>query len=209
MRLRNKKESALYDLLEKQANVATRSAQAFLDMVDDFGNLHEHAKILDKLEHEGDHLTHDLQNRIATMFITPLDKEDLRELSQALDDVTDLIEAAAARAELYSLKGPRQDLRPAVELLFELTQLTESAVKELRGTFASSTTLRETLREIHTVENKSDKAFRKALKNLFEEPGIDALEVIKWKEMFDRVEHASDKCENIAAIIGTIVDKYA
>lgn len=209
MRLKNKKDTALYDLLEGQAKVATRSAEAFLAMVDDFDNLPKHAVILDKLETEGDHLTHDLQNRIATMFITPLDKEDLRELSQALDDVTDLIEAAAARADLYSLKGPRADLRPSVELLVDLTHLTESAVKELRNGFAKSATLRETLKEIHTVENHSDRAFRKALKNLFDEPGIDALTVIKWKEMFDRVEHASDKCENIAAIIGTIIDKYA
>ncbi len=209
MNLKNRKDGPIYDLLEGQANVALRSAQAFLAMVDDFGNLPHHADLLDKLETEGDHLTHDLQNRIATMFITPLDKEDLRELSQALDDVTDLIEAAAARAHLYSLTGPRADLRPAVELLAQLTALTESAVKELRSGFAKSQTLRDTLREIHTVENLSDQAFRRSLKNLFEEPGIDALTVIKWKEMFDRVEQASDKCEVIAAIIGTIVDKYA
>lgn len=209
MRLRNPKDTALYELLEKQSNVAKRSAQAFLVMVGDFGQLPKHAAILDQLETEGDTLTHDLQNRIATMFITPLDKEDLRELSQALDDVTDLVEAAAARAELYSLTGPRSDLRPLVELLVRLTELTESAVGELRNGFAKSTTLKDTLKEIHTVENQSDKAFRLALKNLFHEPGVDALDVIKWKEMFDRIEQASDKCEDIAAIIGTIVDKYA
>lgn len=209
MRLKNRKDTALYDLLESQANVATRSAEAFMAMVQDFEDLKRHAEILDKLESEGDHFTHDLQNRIATMFITPLDKEDLRELSQALDDVTDLVEAAAARAELYSLKGPREDLKPLVELLVQLTHLTESAVKELRNGFSTSVTLRKTLMEIHTVENLSDRAFRKALRNLFDEPGIEALTVIKWKEMFDRIEHASDKCEHIAAIIGTIIDKYA
>lgn len=207
--LKTRKETVIYDLLESQANVATKSAKAFLAMVHDFGNLPHHAKILDDLEHEGDKLTHELQNRIATMFITPLDKEDLRELSQALDDVTDLVEAAAARADLYSLTGPREDLLPVVSLLLELTTLTESAIKELRNGFAKSKTLRETLKQIHTVENQSDKAFRKALKGLFDEPGIEALEVIKWKEMFDRVEQASDKCEQIAAIVGTIIDKYA
>lgn len=209
MKLTSRKETVVYDLLEKQAEVATRSAEAFLAMARDFGNLAHHAEILDKMEDEGDHLTHELQNRIATMFITPLDKEDLRELSQALDDVTDLIEAAAARAELYSLKGPREDLFPCIDLLCQLTHLTESAVKELRNGFAKSKTLRDTLREIHTVENHSDRAFRHALKALFDEPNIEALEVIKWKEMFDRIETASDKCEHIAAIIGTIIDKYA
>lgn len=209
MRIKNKKDSDLFALLEKQADVATRCSKAFLVMVEDFGNLSKHAQIMDELETEGDHATHALQASIASVFITPLDKEDLRELSTALDDVTDLIEAAAARAELYSLKGPRKDLRPVVELLVELTVLTDSAVKELRNGFAKSKTLRETLKEIHTVENKSDKAFRAALKNLFDEPGIEALDVMKWKEMFDRIEQASDKCEHIAAIIGTIIDKYA
>lgn len=209
MRLKQRRDTAIYDLLESQAEVAVKSAIAFVAMAKDFGNLAHHAEVLDKLESEGDDFTHELQNKIATVFITPLDKEDLRELSQALDDVTDLIEAAAARADLYSLVGPRADLLPAAELLLQLTELTQNAVKELRNGFTKSKTLRETLREIHTVENHSDRAFRKALKNLFDEPGIDALTVIKWKEMFDRIEHASDKCESIAAIIGTIIDKYS
>lgn len=207
--LKQRKDTSIYDLLEAQANVATQSAHAFLAMANDFGNLPKYAEQLDELEGKGDRLTHELQNKIATVFITPLDKEDLRELSQALDDVTDLIEAAAARAELYSLTQRRDDLLPLVELLLKLAELTESAVKELRNGFTKSKTLRNTLTEIHTVENQSDRAFRKALKNLFHEPGIDALTVIKWKEMFDRIEHASDKCEDIAAIIGTIIDKYS
>ncbi|MBS1724314.1 MAG: DUF47 family protein [Armatimonadetes bacterium] len=207
--LKQKKDTAIYDLLEKQAKVAVKSGEAFVAMANDFENLGYHADVLDRLESEGDDLTHELQNKIATVFITPLDKEDLRELSQALDDVTDLIEAAAARAQLYSLKDARSDLKPLVELLHQLTRLTESAVGELRNGFARSQTLRQTLLEIHTVENHSDQAFRMALKNLFDEPGIDALTVIKWKEMFDRIEQAADKCEHIAAIIGTIIDKYS
>jgi uncharacterized protein len=209
MKLKQRKDTSIYDLLENQAKVASDAAKAFLEMVHDFGNLHKHAQILDRLESEGDRLTHDLQNKIATLFITPLDKEDLRELSQALDDVTDFIEASAARAELYSLTGPRPDLPPAVEVLVQLTSLTESAVKELRNGFTRSTTLRETLKDIHTAENLGDRTYRTALKNLFDEPGIDALTVIKWKELFDRIEVASDKCEDVAAIIGTIIDKYA
>jgi predicted phosphate transport protein (TIGR00153 family) len=207
--LKTRRDTAIYDLLDEQAKVATRTAEAFLAMVNDFGNLVHHVQILDKLENEGDRLTHELQARIASMFITPLDKEDLRELSSALDDVTDLIEAAGARADLYSLTGPRPELKPLVELLVEASKLTESAVGELRNGFTKSAKLRETLKEIHTVENESDQVFRGALRNLFEDPNIDALTVIKWKEMFDRMENAVDKCENIAAIIGTIIDKYA
>lgn len=207
--LKTRRDTAIYDLLEEQSKVATKTAHAFLAMANDFGNLSHHAQILDKLEDDGDRLTHELQARIASMFITPLDKEDLRELSSALDDITDLIEAAGARAELYSLTGPRHELLALGKLLVEAVELTEDAVAELRSGFTKSQKLRDTLTEIHTVENQSDRVFRSALKNLFDEPGIDALTVIKWKEMFDRIENAIDKCEHIAAIIGMIIDKYA
>src|SRR5689334_20608834 len=126
--LKSRRDTALYDLLESQAEVAVRTADAFMDMVNDFGNLKKHAQIMDGLENEGDRLTHELQARIASMFITPLDKEDLRELSSALDDVTDLIEAAGARAELYSLTGPRDELVNLVKLLQEAVRLTQDAV---------------------------------------------------------------------------------
>lgn len=207
--IKQRKDTSVYQLLEEQAAVATQAAETFVRMAGDFGSLGQYAAQLDDLESQGDRLTHELQNKITTMFITPLDKEDLRELSQALDDVTDLIEAAAARAELYSLDKPRADLQPLVDLLLVLVKLTESAVKELRNGFTKSTTLPQTLTEIHRVENESDQAFRKALKNLFHEPNPEALYVMKWKEMFDRIEQASDKCEDIAAIIGTIIDKYS
>lgn len=209
MKLRSRKETSLYTLLESQATVATKAAKAFDAMVHDFENLARHTEIIEAIEHEGDELTHELQNRIAATFITPLDKEDLKDLSQALDDVTDFVEAAAARAELYRLTGPRQDLLRLVSLLVKVTELTEEAVGLMRNGFHKSHKLKELLKEIHTVENASDKAFRTALRNLFDEPGVDALTVMKWKELFDRIETAVDKCEDIAAIIGTIQIKYA
>ncbi len=209
MKLRTRKESGLYALLESQAEVATRAAKAFQAMVHDFDNLARHTEIIEAIEHEGDELTHELQNRIAATFITPLDKEDLKDLSQALDDVTDFVEAAAARAELYRLSNPRAELVRLVELLVQVTELTEEAVGLLRNGFHKSRRLKDLLTDIHTVENESDKTFRTALRSLFDEPNVDALTVIKWKELFDRIETAVDKCEDIAAIIGTIQIKYA
>lgn len=209
MQLKSKKDTAIYHLLESQANLATRTAEKFLEMANDFGRIDHYAKVLEDLEHEGDLLTHELQNKIASTFITPLDKEDLKELSQALDDVADYVEAAAARAQLYKLSAVRVELVSLSELLVQVTKLTEKAVGSLRNGFGKATELKQTLTDIHTVENESDKIFRTALSNLFDEPGIDALTVIKWKEMFDRIETAVDKCEEIAAIIGTILVKYA
>jgi predicted phosphate transport protein (TIGR00153 family) len=207
--LKSKKEVGIYILLESQANLATRSAEKFLELANDFSRLEHYAKALEDLEHEGDELTHDLQNKIASTFITPLDKEDLKELSQALDDVADYVEAAAARAHLYKLSDVRPDMVSLAKLLVQIAKLTEEAIKTLRHGFGKNSNLKQTLTDIHTVENESDKIFRTALGNLFDEPGIDPLKVIKWKEMFDRIETAVDKCEEIAAIVGTIMVKYA
>jgi predicted phosphate transport protein (TIGR00153 family) len=207
--LKSKKDASIYMLLEGQAALNIRTAEKFLEMTGDFSRLEQFAQELADLEHEGDDLTHGLQNKIAATFITPLDKEDLKELSQALDDVTDYIEAAASRAHLYKLKVVRPELVELAHLLVDVTKLTEQAVSALRAGFGKAHGLKETLKEIHTVENASDKVFRTALGNLFDEPGIDALMVMKWKEMFDRIETAVDKCEDIAAIIGTILVKYA
>lgn len=203
------KDQVFYSLLESQAQTAHRAAVAFQDAVQDFERLEMHAARIADIEHEGDVLTHELQNLIASTFITPLDKEDLRDLSQALDDVTDFIEAAAARAELYRLRGLRNDLVPLTSILVEVTDVVCRATAELRNGFQKSVTLKKTLTEIHTLENDSDRAFRKALADLFDEPGVDALTVIKWKEIYDRIETAVDKCEDVAKILGTVIVKYA
>jgi uncharacterized protein len=208
MSIKTGRDPDFYTLLDAQAGVAVRAAKQFRVLVGDFGNLNAHAATIDDLEHEGDDLTHQLQNKVAATFITPLDKEDLRDLSQVLDDITDAIEAVAARAELYKLKVAREDLAPLADLLVKATIVTEDAVKQLRNGFRKTEGLKDKLTEIHTVENESDQVFRKALGSLFEDD-IPPLEVMKWKEVYDRVETAIDKCEDIAKIIGTVIVKYA
>lgn len=202
------KDTSFYVLLEGQAKVAHEAALEFLAMARDLENLRPHIDKLRDIEHNGDDLTHELQTKVVATFITPLDKEDLRSLSQALDDVTDVIEAAAVRAELYGLSKPRPEMVPLVELLVRATQLAVECTHELQNGFGKSKVLREKLKEIHTVENESDTLFRGALANLFGEATPDALYVIKWKEMFDRIEAAVDKCEDIAKIIENVIIKY-
>jgi uncharacterized protein len=202
-------EEGFFALLNSQADVAVRCAEAFRTMVGDPGNLEKHVTILNDIEHEGDGLTHQLQNKIATTFITPLDQEDLSGLSHALDDITDFIEAVGARLALYRLTTIRPGLMPMADLLVEITKTTAIAIKEFRHGYKKSKNLREIVHQMHTLENQSDKSFRKALARLFDEPGIDPLMVIKWKEVYDRVENAVDRCEDVAKLIDNIVVKYA
>ncbi|KAA0225659.1 MAG: hypothetical protein AKCLJLPJ_02417 [Fimbriimonadales bacterium] len=209
MRLKVRKEGVIYDLFEAQARVATQAAEAFLVMARDPSKMKEQVAALEDIEHDGDRLTHELQNLLAGTFITPLDKEDLKELSQGLDDITDHIEAAAARAELYRLTTTRTELVQLAELLRNVVERTESAVHCIRRGVHKSAELQNHILDIHSIENESDQLFRTALRNLFDSPNPDPLEVMKWKELFDRIESAIDKCEHIAAIIGTFAIKYA
>jgi len=203
------KDEIFFDLLDQQARVAQEAAQAFLVLVGDMESHEKHAATLLEIEHKGDDLTHKLQNILAKTFITPVDAEDLSELSHVLDDITDYIEAVGARIDLYRLKVCRPDLPELADQLVEITALVASAIAEVRGNFAKSSTLTETLVKIHTVENNSDTVFRRALGTLFHESDLEILSLMKWKEVYERVESAMDRCEDVAKVLDNMIVKYA
>lgn len=202
------KDLTFYTLLEQQAEAAHRAALAFAELCRDFQNLAARARALKDIEHEADALTHQLANKTDSTFVTPLDKEDLQALSSRLDDITDAIEAASGRIALFQLPAPRPDLAPLVAELVEITRRTHEAVSGLRDMRGRSD-LHDTLIAIHALENKSDDLFRQALADLFNAPDADPLQVLKWKEVYDRIEMAVDRCEDVASIVESVVVKYA
>ena len=206
--LKTGKEETFFDLLESQSKIAVRAAETFSAMVQDLGSVDRHTSALVTIENEGDEVTHRLQNKLSRTFMAPIDKEDLSELSHLLDDVTDCIEAVGARIVMYKLTVCRPDLVPFAANLLEVTKVTQSAVSELGSQFHRSPTLPATLVKIHTLENESDRLYRAALTRLFDEI-TDPISVIKWKEVFDRVEYAIDCCESLADVVENMIVKYA
>jgi predicted phosphate transport protein (TIGR00153 family) len=202
------RDLTFYVLLEKQAECAVRAAREFHNLTRNFATLAERAQRIDDIEHEADEVTHQLANKVDSTFVTPLDKEDLHRLSSGLDDITDQIEAAVGRLALYRLSVPRPDVEPLVGLLVEITEATADAVGQLRHG-RQREKVQDMFIRIHEIENQSDKRFRKALADLFDEPDPDALMVMKWKEIYDRIEIAVDKCEDVANVIESVVVKYA
>jgi len=202
------KKPGFYKLLEKQAQAAVDAAREFQALVHDFANLVQHAARVKEIESEADHITHELANLIDATFVTPLDKEDLHALSSELDDVTDCIEACTGRMALYQLRQARPDLERLVTMLVQITEATQEAVKTLR-TKPSRDKIQDLFIRIHQIENEHDAAFRKALADLLNAPDADPIKVIKWKEVYDRIEAAVDKCEDVAHIIESVVVKYA
>ncbi|OQX12556.1 MAG: hypothetical protein BWK76_17510 [Desulfobulbaceae bacterium A2] len=202
------KKRLFYELLEKQALAATTVAKEFQAMIHDFTNLPDYAARIKKMESEADLLAHELANRVDSTFVTPLDKEDLHALSNELDDVTDRIEACAGRMALYQLKQVRPDLEALSLMLVNITEAVFEAVQTLR-TKPKRDKVQPLFIRIHQIENEHDCAFRNALAKLLNAPDADPINVFKWKEIYDRMETAVDKCEDVANIIESVVVKYA
>jgi len=154
-----------------------------------------YVKRIEEIEHEADDLTHQLANKNGPHIRYTLDKEDLHDLSAGLDDITDFIEAATGRLSLYRLTTPRPDLEPLVGILVEITRVTADAIGQLRHGRPRDA-MHGVFVRIHELENDSDERFSPgAGPTFFNAHNPDPLMVMKWKEIYDRVEIAVDKCE--------------
>jgi uncharacterized protein len=156
------------------------------------------------LEHKGDELTHRVIDELNKTFITPIDREDLHDLSKALDDVLDLIDVTADRLILFRIKMPINEAQEMSGILF-------NQVKEIRDAIFSLQDDEKVVNrciEINRLENDADRLFQVAIGRLFEEEK-DAIEVIKRKEIIDLIEIATDKAEDVANVLETIIVKNA
>lgn len=201
-------DTIFFDLLEKQANCAREVARQFSVMTSDIGQSAVLAIELKKLEEQADDVTHELTNKVDARFITPYDKEDLHDLAGALDDIVDLIEAAASRVVLFRLEVPQSGFAELGQLLEQTVEATSKAVYGLRN-LKDKKKLHDLTTRIHELENEHDQIFREAIGTLFNTPSIEPILAIKWKEVFDRMELAADTCERVAVILERLQVKYA
>lgn len=203
-------DSVFFDLFDAQVDDVIQSAASFSRLAEDFGRLVHETRTLDEIEHHADGITHELANRIDAMFVTPFDKEDISHLSGTLDDIVDFLEAAVSRMSLYQVGAPPAVLKPLSRLVVEITGLLAQAVRGLRH-LKDRDEMHRLFVEIHRVENQSDEIYRHALSQLYDlpEPTPAALlELMKWKEILDRLEIAVDKCEDAANAVESMVMKY-
>jgi uncharacterized protein len=203
-------DTGFFDLFEAQVEAVKQAAAAFHRLASDPGRLVEEARALDDIEHHADGVRHELAKRVNAVFVTPFDKEDISSLAGTLDDIVDFVEAAVSRMALYRAGTPPPALLPLSRLLVEITGLLGQAVKGLRH-LKDRETMTSLFIEIHRVENESDAIYRQALGRLYDlpEPTPAALlELLKWKEILDRVELATDKCEDAANAVEQVVVKY-
>lgn len=201
------KDKVFFELFSKGIEITAQSAKEFRLMVDELGNPDEKLKLLANLEHEGDKVTHKLIEYTKKMFITPLDREDIFNLTKEIDNITDNIEAAAQRFYMYNIDKATPE---SIEIIDKLVEATEELVGVIGGlnNIGKSDRMVEAIIDINTIENESDSIYRKAMKNLFDDPQ-DILYVIKWKDIYKYLEDSVDTCEKLANEIRGVVAKYA
>jgi uncharacterized protein Yka (UPF0111/DUF47 family) len=156
------------------------------------------------LEHEADNLTHDIIDRIDRTFVTPFDREDIHALASELDDVIDLIDGTARRATIFRI----QKTRPAAVVLAEVLARAACAVEEGVRDMKSSKHVYAISEKLKMLEEEGDAVYHEAMGALFAEGG-DALEVVKWKDLYDKIEDALDQCEDVGNVLQSIALKNA
>jgi predicted phosphate transport protein (TIGR00153 family) len=174
--------------------------------MESFNNIEARAKEIYELEQDGDILTHDIMKKLNRTFITPIDREDLYALASRLDDVLDLIWAAVDRLTVFKLK---ESTKEAIEMSKDLLMTVEvmhKAIKKLKEKNYSH--VQEYCIEVNRLENRIDRGFRDALGKLFDD-FKDPILIIKWKEIYQHLEDASDRCEDVANTLEAIVLKHA
>jgi predicted phosphate transport protein (TIGR00153 family) len=162
---------------------------------------------IDRLESQGDEITHQIFVALGKTFITPFDREDVHALAASLDDIADYMQGAAARARLYNIIS----YPPAILDLVEILQqgIAEVAVAvSLVMTLKDRQKIREALVKIHSLENEADRVFNRAIEELFRKEK-NAIQLIKMKELLATIETATDRCEDVANVIESIVIKYS
>jgi predicted phosphate transport protein (TIGR00153 family) len=162
---------------------------------------------VEKLEHVGDEITHRIFQQVSHTFITPFDREDIQRLASVLDDVLDHIHGAAKRIELYKVDTIHPSMAKLAELILQSSEQVNIAVLGLRNK-RSYVNVREALVKINSLENHADDIFDSAVARLFED-NVPAIEVIKIKEVLSALETATDKCEDAANVIESVIVKFA
>jgi uncharacterized protein len=196
------KEREFFDLFEEAGANIVRSAELLERMLEQWPDGAELGREVVVCEQEGDRITHDIIQRLNSTFVTPIDREDIYALASALDDIVDFIEETADFLSLYRIEASMDKATEMAKILHQSTRAIAGAIPRLR-TFKD---IRHYTVEVNRLENDGDRVLREALASLFER-GIDPMLVIRWKDIFERLEDGIDSTERVANILEGIVIK--
>ena len=196
------RDREFFDLFEEASANILRGADLLDRMLRNYPETKELAREILLCEQEGDRITHDIVNRLNQTFVTPIDREDILELASTLDDIVDLTEEVADYLGLYKVEAPMEQAQRLAHILMQACRQIAEAMPRMRDfKDISHYTV-----EIHRLENEGDRVTREAIASLFDN-GIDPMVVIRWKDLFERLEDAVDATERVANTLSGIVIK--
>jgi uncharacterized protein len=196
------KQIRFFDLFESHAGKVHEAASALHEMVRNYEQTDEKARHIKVLETQADHITHDIIDKLNRTFITPIDREDIHALASALDDVLDNIEGVASRLALFKIRA----VTPETLQLTSIVEQSCGAIREAVKQLPDLRKINEYCIQINHLENEADHISRNTTAKLFEEE-LDFRDLIKWKEIYGRLEATTDDCEDVANILEGIVVK--
>jgi predicted phosphate transport protein (TIGR00153 family) len=200
------KEEGFFDLFEELANKIEEGGELFLDLVEHYEYSDQKIAKLKELEHEADVITRNTYEKMHKTFLTPIDREDIYDLVHKMDSILDMVEASATRMSLYKVKVPASEIIDQAMILNKAIKKVKYIVYAMRN-MKNAKMILDTCVEIHTLENEGDIVMRTTISRLFE-CEKDPIELIKWKEIFERIEESIDICEDVSNIVEGIVLKY-
>jgi len=199
-------DKAFFDLFEKQAAINKEAAWQLVALTEDFTNVKEKRHQIELLEQKGDIITHDIYDQLNRTFITPLDPEEISRLASALDDVLDYIDGATEKMYYYGIEATDIHMIELAKLIHMSTAELESAVKGIRS-IKDPRYIDERCIEVNRLENLADDVLAHAVMDLFKT--TDAITIIKFKDIYEHLETATDYCEDVANVLSDIAIRHS
>lgn len=196
------REEGFFALFNRAADNILHAATLLRDLFDDYRDVEARAAAIKGLEDQGDAITHEIIDRLNRTFVTPFDREDIYELARQLDNVVDWIEAAATRMVVYRIPRPTREGQEMTHIILN----TAEAIVDAVGNLQRLDKIAGPVREINRLENLVDQVLRDAVAALFASTA-SAIDIMKWKEIYETLEEATDQAEDVANILETIRTK--
>ncbi len=201
------REEKFFELFEESARNMVKASQVLKEMIDTWEFVGERVAEIRELEHVGDTITHQIMAQLNRTFVTPFDREDIALLAHTLDDVTDFIDAAADAMLIYKVERPTRRAKELADIIVQAATEIERVMPRLRRR-SELKQIPEYCVEINRLENMADRVFRSAMAELFDNT-TDIAQIIKWREIYEHMESATDRCEDVANVLEGVALKHA
>jgi predicted phosphate transport protein (TIGR00153 family) len=201
------KENKFFDLFEDSVNNIELAAGVLKTLMEDWQFIDSRVAEITEMEHYGDNVTHQVISLLHRTFVTPFDREDIALLAHTMDDIIDFIHAAADTMFIYRIERPTERARQLADIILNTVTEVKKAVYALRKRSQLSVIIDGCV-EINRLENMADRVYRAAIAELFND-GEDIVLIIKWREIYEHLESATDRCEDVANVLEGVALKHA